>query len=139
MVQNWNSKVSQNDQVFFLGDFAFYKSFEKLSELVNSLNGTKVMIMGNHDKNINPHQSFWRKVGFNHVYKYPIIIQGFYILSHEPVFINEHMPYINVHGHIHEKNYDFKQYVNVCVEQIDYTPIKLNSIIKSVETKIQEI
>jgi calcineurin-like phosphoesterase family protein len=72
-------------------------------------------------------------MGFEEVYRYPIIYKGFYILSHEPVYLNEHMPYVNLHGHIHSKKYDSKQYVNLSVEMINYTPVLFDDIKKQFE------
>jgi calcineurin-like phosphoesterase family protein len=47
MVSNWNSKVTNNDIVYHLGDFAFDKNPAKY---FNRLNGQKFLIRGNHDK-----------------------------------------------------------------------------------------
>ena len=130
IMQNWNKTVKLDDTVFVLGDF-FKKTNSKsvyILDILENLNGTKHLILGNHDREISEDIGFWRVHGFDEIYKYPIIIDNFYILSHEPLFINSSMPYVNIHGHIHEKNYDHPQYVNVSVEQIDYTPVSLDSI-----------
>ncbi|MFR0986288.1 MAG: hypothetical protein ACLSFZ_06955 [Frisingicoccus sp.] len=55
-------------------------------------------------------------------------IEGFWILSHEPLYINENMPYANIFGHVHgNPTYkDFcRQSICVCVERTDYRPISL--------------
>lgn len=50
MVQRWNSVVEDNNQiVYVIGDFAMGKINESLG-YVNRLNGTKYLIVGNHDK-----------------------------------------------------------------------------------------
>jgi calcineurin-like phosphoesterase family protein len=46
---NWNSVVQQYDIVWMLGDVAFMK-YEELVRYMNSLNGIKHLILGNHDK-----------------------------------------------------------------------------------------
>lgn len=51
LITNWNSKVTPNDIIYHLGDFAFYPP-EKITDLLDRLNGTKVFIPGNHDKNL---------------------------------------------------------------------------------------
>ena len=35
----------------------------------------------------------------------------------------------NIHGHIHDRKIDDKRYVNVSVEQINYTPISLDEVL----------
>jgi calcineurin-like phosphoesterase family protein len=50
MQANWNAVVRPKDRVFHLGDFAHRAGDEKdLRKLFDSLNGTKVLIRGNHD------------------------------------------------------------------------------------------
>lgn len=131
LIKNWNSVVNKHDVIYHLGDFAFHYNEQKLKQLISRLNGHKVLIMGNHDGNHNA--KFWRNVGFEEVYRYPIIYKGFYILSHEPVYLNDHMPYVNLHGHIHSKKYDSTQYVNLSVEVINYTPVLFDDIKKQFE------
>jgi len=126
MIKSWNGVVGKDDKIFFLGDFGFGKK-EQLTELCNQLNGKKYMILGNHDRRFRP--SVWREIGFEEVSKYPIIIGGFVILSHEPVYLNDHMPYVNLHGHIHSKTMNSNQYFNVSVECCDYIPLNLDKLI----------
>jgi calcineurin-like phosphoesterase family protein len=127
MAGRWNRVVKNNDKVYFLGDFGFFADKAKMTELVNSLNGHKYLIMGNHDE----HKSsqWWRDVGFKEAYQHPIIIEGFIILSHQPVYLNERMPYVNLHGHIHSRTMEGANYYNVGVELNNYTPIDLNTLI----------
>lgn len=126
LIKNWRETVSSDDTIINLGDVCFKFGKEKLSKVIKNLPGHKILVLGNHDrsKSIN----WWREAGFDEVYKYPIIYDKFYILSHEPIYINRHMPYVNVHGHMHSKQIDDKQCVNVSVELIDYKPILFDSI-----------
>ena len=48
MINNWNKKVNKNQLVFILGDFIFSGSSILLEELLNKLNGDKILIFGNH-------------------------------------------------------------------------------------------
>lgn len=125
IVNNWNKTVNKDDKVFILGDVSFYNK-EKTKEIIEKLNGYKTLIIGNHDKERS--LTWWKETGFNEVYQYPIIYNEFYILSHEPVYLNENMPYANIHGHIHHLKYDDKQFFNVSVECIDYTPILFEKV-----------
>ena len=132
IVRNWNSVVSKNDTVIVPGDVSFY-SKEKTKAIIKSLKGKKILILGNHD---NDHTvDWWEEVGFNSVSEYPIIIEKFFLVSHEPLYINSNMPYANIHGHIHNQSYESKQYFNVSVEKINYTPILLETVIKQITSK----
>ncbi|BBI31904.1 metallophosphoesterase [Cohnella abietis] len=129
MIAKWNSVVGENDKVFHLGDFSFLNK-EKTKAIVDKLNGYKILILGNHDRGRS--RSWWLDVGFNEVSEYPIIYNNFFFLSHEPMYMNKHMPFVNVHGHIHGQKYEGKNYFNVCVEHWDYTPLTFEQIRDSV-------
>lgn len=127
IIENWRKTVKPNDIIFNLGDVAMceMKQGDKLKTLIQSLPGYKVLVLGNHDKrDIN----YWLDVGFSEVYKYPIIIDQWFILSHDTLFMNSNIPYINIHGHVHDKSINHKSYVNVSVEVINYTPINLDEL-----------
>lgn len=46
----WNSKVKHDDFVFILGDFIWNSSKSKVESILEQLNGNKILILGNHDK-----------------------------------------------------------------------------------------
>lgn len=48
IMERWNNSVSENDDVFILGDVSWY-SAAKTAGLMQRLNGTKHLIIGNHD------------------------------------------------------------------------------------------
>jgi len=52
LINNFNSSVKEGDISYFLGDIGV-KNFEITQEVISKLNGTKVLIMGNHDKGSN--------------------------------------------------------------------------------------
>ncbi|MFW6281194.1 MAG: metallophosphoesterase family protein [bacterium] len=135
MVERWNSVVKPNDMVYHLGDFTINRSVERLETLVNRLNGTKILIRGNHD-----HFKTETLVKFfKDVYSvYDIYINDYRVIfSHYPLHESsiwaDNM--FNVHGHIHEKNLENKKYINVSVEQINYTPFSFDELYE----KIKEI
>lgn len=129
MVSRWNDVVGKDDQVFHLGDFSFLNK-EKTSEIVKRLNGTKMLIMGNHDRGRS--RLWWLDAGFHEVSEYPIVFGGFFFLSHEPMYMNKHMPYVNIHGHIHGQKYEGSNYFNVSVEHWNYTPVSFDEIKRAV-------
>jgi calcineurin-like phosphoesterase family protein len=129
MIASWNSVVQKEDLVFHLGDFSYYNR-EKTKEIVAGLNGYKHLIMGNHDRGRG--RNWWLDAGFQEVSEYPIIYKDFFFLSHEPMYMNKHMPFVNVHGHIHSQKYEGNHYVNVCVEHWAYKPVSFEEIRDSV-------
>lgn len=52
LINNYNSTVPKDGICYFLGDFGILET-AKAIEIVEQLNGIKVMILGNHDKGIN--------------------------------------------------------------------------------------
>lgn len=48
LITNWNSVVKEDDTVFLLGDMGFC-GYEKLKELLSRLNGSIILVTGNHD------------------------------------------------------------------------------------------
>ncbi|GAG05122.1 unnamed protein product, partial [marine sediment metagenome] len=53
IIKRWNSVVREQDIVYHLGDVGFYKgdtAVDKMHDIVSQLNGTKIVLRGNHDK-----------------------------------------------------------------------------------------
>ena len=129
LIENWNRVVMAEDTVYVLGDFSDYHDVEKEKEILARLNGTKVLVMGNHDVHYTPQE--WRTLGFAECTRWPILYSNFYLLSHEPLYINRNMPYANLYGHVHA-NPSYKdaceQSVCVSVERIQYTPVEFKVI-----------
>ena len=129
LVCRWNAVVTESDTVFVLGDFGA-DGYE--ANLLSKLNGHKFLVKGNHDIKSN---DGYGKAGFDEVYDHPIVFEGFWILSHDALYVNANMPYANIFGHVHNspiiKDYS-KQHFCVSVERIDYTPISFETIKKAV-------
>jgi len=123
MKLRWNAVVSKNDLVIHLGDFALANK-RQLHEIKNQLNGTVIIIKGSHDASKKQLAETGFIVGSNPMYI------GKYILSHVPL-ADSQIPkgMINIHGHIHEKKTNGNR-INICVEQTNYYPIKLEDIEK---------
>ena len=119
-----NSKVGRNDTIIILGDIGN-------PEYIKQIKGYKVMLAGNHDKGLSNYSMF------DEVYGGPLMISDKIILSHEPCGV----PWaLNIHGHDHSdwaKDSEFP-HVNVCSNIIGYTPITLDSIVKSGKVKMVE-
>ena len=120
LIQNWNDVVKPCDKVYHLGDVAIPRRGLKCLE---SLNGRKILIRGNHD--------IFRLSDYS---KYFDDIRGCHyldgnILTHIPVHEDNLKRYkVNIHGHLHyrriEKDGEIDpRYFCVCVEHTNYKPI----------------
>ena len=58
MEDNWRAKVQPSDDVYVLGDCAFYKDQNKTIRLFQRLPGRKFLVWGNHDKHIRKNVDF---------------------------------------------------------------------------------
>lgn len=125
IINNWNSKISSNDNIVHLGDFALTTK-SNFIELIKILNGNIFLMIGNHDRFS---VSFYERNGISVIAKRDLVIQWENIyFSHRPVIVPEN--YYNIHGHIHEKESEYKNQINVSIEQMNYKPIKLFELIE---------
>lgn len=116
LVKLINSKVGRKDVLWVLGDCGDI-------EYVKKLKGYKILVAGNHDKNLTAYKEV-----FNMVFSGPVMLGPKLILSHEPVDI----PWaFNIHGHCHTDRKSDKRHLNVCSDVINYTPINFNQFMKS--------
>lgn len=149
LIERHNSVVGSNDRVYFLGDVALSG---KYLHILNRMNGKKVLIKGNHDKEpLSKYQEYFDDVRAYHQF------DGF-ILSHIPIHPQSLGRWgTNVHGHLHSNNvmqedppigdeYEVKpvgeidhRYFCVCVEQINYTPISLDSLWKAIDKRKADV
>jgi calcineurin-like phosphoesterase family protein len=49
LIQRWNEKISPEDEVYHVGDFGMTKDREMISDILDRLNGTIYLIVGNHE------------------------------------------------------------------------------------------
>lgn len=129
MIEKWNSVVRPNSKVYHLGDVCFNK--KTLDIIMPRLNGTKVLIKGNHDNlKLTQYQEYFKDVRASHQLDK-------YVLTHIPLH-PDHMGRWadgNIHGHLHQlrvmkDGVEDLRYINVSVECINYTPIPLEEIKK---------
>jgi len=60
LINNYNSTVGKHDICYFLGDIGLVNG-EVIKEVISKLNGTKILIQGNHDAK---GRQFWMTAGF---------------------------------------------------------------------------
>ena len=137
LVENWNKVVGPKDKVYHLGDVAIARRGLKVLE---RLNGTKILIKGNHDIfRIEEYLKYFKDVR-------ACDKKGDYVLSHIPMHPDCLERFKgNIHGHLHGYvvnkamgvNQNVKipdpRYVCVCVEQTNFAPIAWEDVIKRFE------
>lgn len=120
MVKNWNSVVRVEDHVYHLGDVVINK---KALPLLERCNGHKRLVAGNHDLYYDLYPKYFDKVMGVRVF-------ADMICSHIPLKEDSITPRFgcNVHGHLHGNIINNPNYLSVCVEQINYTPISYEDV-----------
>lgn len=129
IAENWNKVVSKRDKVYILGDVAM--ETHKFYFLLDTLNGIKEVILGNHDEPNHVKELLkYAKVSGLQSYKQKGYEKVF--LSHSPIHPSEleYRAKYNIHGHVHENTLPDKRYINVSCEAVDYTPQLFNNLIK---------
>jgi calcineurin-like phosphoesterase family protein len=126
IISNWNNAVHCEDIVYHLGDFQLGCSREELRKIIYSLNGKIILVAGNHDF----HDINWYRNNVSdkiiQVSPTPIILDEWFILSHEPKYITKSELFCNIYGHVHndERYRTFtRRTACVCCERFGYTPI----------------
>ena len=130
ILKQWNSIVTPEDDVMFLGDFLFYKE-DYCKEILDKFNGNKHLIIGNHDRKKVVQCESWSYTGnscsFEHSETGHLIC-----LQHRPFVNQEFDPKkILIHGHTHGYHGLINNnQIDVSCEAINYTPISIDDIIK---------
>lgn len=134
LIRNWNSRVSEDDLIYIIGDFGFNGA----GDYIHKLNGDKIFIRGNHDRT---------NMIKTHIESLQIKMGGKYInLVHNPD--NRNVEYeLNFTGHVHNQ-WKIKQMgryyningssrliksticINVGVDVWNFQPITFNEIMK---------
>lgn len=124
IIRRWNTRVKENDIVYHLGDFGFLESKKDYYRYEEQLNGTIVLIKGNHDGNNNiPSILTCGSIHYG----------GFdWWMEHVPTYQYKH----NLCGHVHGLwKVQFRGQsvmVNVGLDQWNYYPITIAEIIKEI-------
>lgn len=96
IIKRWNERVSVNDTVIHLGDVAIGKR-GVVEAQIRSLNGTKILVRGNHDRAGS--NSWWMDHGFS--FSCDALKWGTAWLTHEPATSRAGGCDLNIHGHLH--------------------------------------
>lgn len=143
MIDKWNSIVKHEDTVFHLGDVALTAA-KRRQEIVQQLNGHKIVIWGNHDPGLNA----LRTSGFNEAYRWLELDVARGHKADKVLLIHDYdryeaywrlsqgelkdIPYdLIICGHVHS-NWKIKGLAcNVGVDVWDYRPVSLLEIYRA--------
>lgn len=141
MTRRWNTTVAPDDLVYYLGDFAM-GDVEAWPGFCQRLNGTKILLRGNHDKG----QEQMLEVGFTYVHENIVVdIDGQRVwMNHYPIdntldrrgYRRPVAPAawdIAVCGHIHQHWKVRDNCVNVGVDVWDFKPVSLQQVRDALE------
>lgn len=142
IIRNWNQTVTNNDTVYFLGDFSL-TSPRETQEILYQLNGEIVLIKGNHEKSALKRE--YCRNRFKSIHDYLEIEDNnkMVCLFHYPIesWRNKSRGSIHLHGHIHRKDIEpinnTKNKFNVNVEFINYRPTTINELINEYKSNKQ--
>jgi len=102
MIKEWNELIGPADTVYILGDVAFMSGFNA-SLIMMRLNGSKILVEGNHDRKTLMDVNFRKE--FKEVHKYlDINYNGTkVVMFHYPIaeWDQMHRGSVHLHGHLH--------------------------------------
>ena len=127
MAARWNEVVGADDEVWYLGDLAVRRSAARMGALLDSLAGTKHLIVGNNDGPATTSLSQWASVQH---YAELEVDGSWLILCHYPLRTWNRIGRgaINLHGHSHGRLAPLPRQVDVGVDCWDFRPITLAQI-----------
>ena len=154
LIENYNKKVSPDDVTYWLGDCFFIGKMEMRKKIMDSLNGQKILIIGNHDDrpskmiacgfsavfNTATMRVAKRNVQLCHYPYYPKWWGRWKVPKHALRFPERRpkkMPgWWLLHGHIHssQKVHKESKSINCCVEAWDYAPASIRDIEHLIQT-----
>ena len=116
MTERWNEKITDEDEVYIIGDFSFGKGVETW-EVLSKLKGKLILIEGNHDFHYLDDKEFVDTI-FDEIISYAEIRDSGrdIVLSHYPIFFYNHqfktdkenrpLSYM-LYGHVHNTYDEF--------------------------------
>ena len=125
LINNWNEVVSPQDIVFHLGDFCFGSDKEWI-KILQRLNGTKYLILGNHDlkkiANSNQIKDYFADINMQMrvvVDKQKMLLNHYPFLCFEGGYQNVWQLFGHVHSSKHSTGIDKERLVHLFPTQYD--------------------
>lgn len=128
LIENYNKLVAPSDTVYVIGDVTWkgIKDEDKFQDHIKRLNGSKHLILGNHDKlSIEVYKECFESIN----YAYKLIHNDCqYYLVHHPKDGRKDM--FNLVGHVHGCWRIQRNMINVGVDVWNFRPVSINQIEK---------
>lgn len=148
LINNWNSKVSDNDVVFYLGDLSFDRNGNDTQRILKELKGKIHFILGNHDderdiRKLNRFETISDYVNLSiNDSDIPRKKQGI-MMMHYPILSwdKAHHGDWHLHGHCHQSlvthnpEYYERKVLDMGCNGWDYAPVHYNEIKTIMATK----
>lgn len=131
---NFNKEVRAKDKLYILGDLALNTPYDDLAEYLNSINGIKIVILGNHDNPKVLDRLKQDEIIANWHYWKGCHDHGVDVFMTHFVPFEAHVgpvPRLNLHGHVHGLIKDVMKCPllhDVGVDANDYKPFTLDSL-----------
>ena len=118
LLAHHNSNVSNEDTFIHLGDFAFGKgaNFNSIVDILRQMNGTKQLILGNHDPHLiklSTDTMLMQELGVDWIQHYHqgVHNHNHFTLCHYPMhnWYRDRYGAVMLYGHLHEKFVDTPQ------------------------------
>lgn len=147
LIEEYNKVVKPSDTCYHLGDFGFANA-TKLLQVISRLNGNKVLILGNHDKDImNNPSNFIGSNYFSSIQHYKVIKHNGQkiILFHYAcrVYESSHNGAWQLHGHSHGSLPPMGKTVDVGVDAkfitSEYRPISFDEVNEFMKNRTNEV
>ncbi|MDO8803690.1 MAG: metallophosphoesterase family protein [Elusimicrobiota bacterium] len=134
LARRWNECVKPEDTVYHLGDVAF-GSEKKQREILSSLSGRKILVYGNHEKNL----ALLAECGFKE--QHPCLtvqLHGtpVYLVHESPPSLEALPPHCMycLHGHVHNKP-SRHPFLNIAVDLWKFGPISEDEIADNLDIR----
>lgn len=146
LIERYNYRIGENDTVLWLGD-AFLCHFDKAKMIMDTLNGKKILIDGNHDRSVKQ----MCEIGFDLVmHQAALYISGRNChFCHYPYAGTEHVHgkddrfvekrpvrrkgEILIHGHTHTRRKVHENMIHVGVDAWNFEPVMYNELVELME------
>ena len=117
LISAWNATVAVDDEVIIVGDFSLMSPARTL-DLITQLNGHKILVRGNHDKDkvVNRLLEEGELEVCHDVGMRLMIGKVHSYVSHYPLQTGERPNIVNIHGHIHNQPSDQTNQFNVGID-----------------------
>ena len=134
LIANWNARVGKDDMIYHVGDFCF----QDFDRYFNQLNGLKIFVKGNHDRNawqnrnkFYSHSDSYREIRVNE----QDITLCHYAMR---VWNKSHYGAWNLYGHSHGSLSDdpHARAIDIGVDCHDYAPISFEEVARIMEKKL---